>query len=115
MNRLITSVICGLVGINTMLYADASRPKLVVGIMIDQLRTDYIEYLQNLFGEKGFNKLMKDGAFLKDVDFKVNGLDKVSGTAMIYTGGYPRHNGVTSSRCMIPMCATWCPHFRMPP
>ena len=35
MNRLITSVICGLVGINTMLYADASRPKLVVGIMID--------------------------------------------------------------------------------
>lgn len=87
MNRLITSVICGLVGINTMLYADASRPKLVVGIMIDQLRTDYIEYLQNLFGEKGFNKLMKDGAFLKDVDFKVNGLDKVSGTAMIYTGG----------------------------
>lgn len=102
MNRLITSVICGLVGINTMLYADASRPKLVVGIMIDQLRTDYIEYLQNLFGEKGFNKLMKDGAFLKDVDFKVNGLDKVSGTAMIYTGGYPRHNGVTSSKVYDP-------------
>ncbi len=102
MNRLITSVICGLVGINTMLYADASRPKLVVGIMIDQLRTDYIEYLQNLFGEKGFNKLMKDGAFLKDVDFKVNGLDNVSGTAMIYTGGYPRHNGVTSSKVYDP-------------
>lgn len=102
MNRLITSVICGLVGINTMLYADASRPKLVVGIMVDQLRTDYIEYLQNLFGEKGFKKLMKDGAFLRDVDFKVNALDKASGTAMIYTGGYPRHNGITSSKVYDP-------------
>ena len=49
MNRLITSVICGLMGINTMLCADPSRPRLVVGIMVDQLRTDYIEYLQNLF------------------------------------------------------------------
>lgn len=109
MNRLITSVICGLVGINTMLYADASRPKLVVGIMIDQLRTDYIEYLQNLFGEKGFKKLMKDGAFLKDVDFKVNGLDVASGTAMIYTGGYPRHNGVSSSKVYDPAAKDMIP------
>lgn len=80
-----------------MLSADPSRPRLVVGIMVDQLRTDYIEYLQGLFGEKGFRRLMKDGAFLKDVDFKVPGLDKVSGTALIYTGGYPRHNGVTAA------------------
>lgn len=61
MNRLLTTVICGLVGINTMLSADPTRPKLVVGIMVDQLRTDYIETLQNLFGEKGFKKLMKEG------------------------------------------------------
>ena len=97
MNRLITSVICSLVGINTMLAVDPSRPRLVVGIMVDQLRTDYIEYLQNLFGEKGFRRLMKDGAFLKDVDFKVPGLDKVSGTAMIYTGAYPRMNGISAA------------------
>lgn len=102
MNRLLTSVICGLVGINTMLCADPSRPKLVVGIVVDQLRTDYIEYLQNLFGENGFRKLMKDGAFLKDVDFKVSGLDMVSGTAMVCTGGYPRHNGVAGARVFNP-------------
>lgn len=97
MNRLITTVICGLVGINTILAADPSRPKIVVGIMVDQLRTDYMESLQNLFGEKGFKKLMKEGAFLRNVDFKVGGLDRASGTAMIYTGSYPRQNGVASS------------------
>lgn len=96
MNRLITSVICGLVGINTMLSADPSRPKLVVGIVVDQLRTDYIEYLQNLFGEGGFRKLMKEGAFLRNVDFKMNSLDKASGTAMVYTGSYPRYTGVAA-------------------
>ncbi|MDE5712497.1 MAG: alkaline phosphatase family protein [Muribaculaceae bacterium] len=114
MNRLITSVICGLVGINTMLHADPSRPKLVVGIMIDQLRTDYIEYLQNLFGEKGFKKLMKDGAFLKDVDFKVPGLDPASGTAMIYTGGYPRHNGVTAAKVYDPVSKDMVPTLHDP-
>lgn len=97
MNRLITSVICGLVGINTMLCADPTRPRIVVGIMVDQLRTDYIESLQGLFGEKGFRKLMKEGAFLKNVDFKVGNLDRASGTAMVYTGSYPRENGVASA------------------
>ena len=61
MNRLITTVICSPVGINSMLAVDPSRPKIVVGIMVDQLRTDYIESLQNLFGEKGFKKLMREG------------------------------------------------------
>lgn len=97
MKRLLTSVICGLVGINTILAADPSRPKLVVGIVVDQLRTDYIEYLQNLFGENGFRKLMKEGAFLRNVDYKVGGLDKASATAMVYTGAYPRQTGVAAS------------------
>lgn len=114
MNRLITSVLFGLVGINTMLSADPSRPRLVVGIVIDQLRTDYIEYLQNLFGEKGFKKLMREGAFIKDVDFKVSGLDVASGTAMIYTGGYPRHNGVSSSKVFDPTVKDMVPALHDP-
>lgn len=107
MNRLITSVICGLVGINSMLCADPSRPRLVVGIMVDQLRTDYIESLKSLFGEKGFNKLLSQGAFLKDVDFKVNNLDRASGTAMIYTGGFPRHTGVSAAMVYDPENREW--------
>lgn len=111
MKRLLTSVICGLVGINTILAIDPSRPKLVVGIVVDQMRTDYIEYLQNLFGERGFRKLMKEGAFLRNVDYKVQGLDKASGTAMIYTGAYPRHNGVTASSVYDPATQLMKPVF----
>lgn len=114
MNRLLTTVICGLVGINTMLSADPTRPKLVVGIMVDQLRTDYIETLQNLFGEKGFKKLMKEGAFLKNVDFKVSNLDAASGTAMIYTGGYPRQTGIASAMVYDPSTAGMVPALNDP-
>ena len=38
------------------------RPTLVVGIVIDQLRSDYIELLQQRFSDSGFNRLISDGA-----------------------------------------------------
>ncbi len=97
MNRLITSVLFGLVGLNTVIMADPSRPRLVVGIVVDQLRTDYLDYLRSLFGESGFNRLMKEGVYMRDVDFKADGLDIVSATAMIYTGNYPNSTGVPAS------------------
>ncbi len=106
MNRLITSVICGLVTITTVTQANAARPKLVVGIVVDQLRTDYIEHLRDVFGEGGF-KLLADGSLmLEDVDFNVDGLDAASATAMIYTGNYPSMTGVPSSRVYDPATRT---------
>jgi len=97
MNRLVTSVIFGLVTINTVMMADPTRPKLVVGIVVDQLRTDYVEYLQSLFGEKGFKRLMKDGRYIRNVDFRSAGIDAVSATAVAYTGAYPNASGITGS------------------
>lgn len=94
MNRLLTTVLCSLVTIGTVIQADPSRPKLVVGIVVDQLRTDYIEYLRDLFGEDGFNRLIKEGAYLRNVDFGVPGVDRASATALLYTGAPPSRNGV---------------------
>lgn len=102
MNRLITSVLFGLVGLNTVIMADPSRPRLVVGIIVDQLRTDYLDYLRSLFGENGFNRLMKEGVYLRDVDFKAEGLDAVSATAMICTGNYPNATGVPGTAVFRP-------------
>lgn len=73
------------------------RPRLVVGIVVDQLRTDYIEYLQSYFGERGFKTLLRDAVYMRDVDFKVPGLDAASATAMLQTGAYPSQTGVPSA------------------
>lgn len=96
MNRLITSVLVGLVGLNAVLQADPTKPKLVVGIMVDQLRTDYIDYLRDLFGERGLKLLADSGLNLRNVDFGVAGLNGGVATAEVMSGAYPRTNGVTS-------------------
>lgn len=79
------------------MQADQSRPRLVVGIVVDQLRTDYIEQLQGYFGEKGFKTLLADGVYMPDVDFKVRPADAASATAMLYTGAYPAFTGVPAA------------------
>lgn len=102
MNRFLTSVVVGLAGIQGLSLEASSRPKLVVGIVVDQLRTDYLELLQDKFGPGGFRRLMEQGAFFKDVDFKVPSPDGASATAILQTGTYPRQNGVAGYRIYSP-------------
>lgn len=95
MNRLLTTVAISLAGIQGIALAQESRPKLVVGIMVDQLRTDYLEDLRDMLGPGGFKRLMDGAIYLKDVDFNVLPRDVASATAIVQTGTYPRYNGVT--------------------
>ena len=97
MNRLLSTIVVGLAGIQGVTLAAASRPKLVVGIMVDQLRTDYLEDLYELFGSGGFRRLMDQGLYLKDVDYEIPGSDSATATAVIQTGTYPRYNGIVGA------------------
>lgn len=96
-SKLVTSLMMALMVINPAVSSPSARPKLVVGIVIDQLRTDYLQYLESLFGESGFRRLMNEGLFLKQVDFNADVNDPVASTAIIYTGNYPMVNGISSS------------------
>lgn len=69
----------------------------MVGIVVDQLRTDYIEYLQDYFGERGFKTLLGDAMYMRDVDFKGIDLDAAGATALLCTGAYPSQTGVPAS------------------
>lgn len=98
MNRFLTSVLCGLVGISTVAMADPTRPKLVVGIMVDQLRTDYIDFLSSRFGKEGFNLLRSQGLYLKNLDYNVKDLDVVNSTAILYTGNFAPVSGIPAEK-----------------
>lgn len=69
----------------------------MVGIVVDQLRTDYIELLQDYLGERGFKALLRDGVYMRDVDFKTHRLDAASATALLCTGAYPSQTGVPAA------------------
>ncbi|MCH5226618.1 MAG: alkaline phosphatase family protein [Muribaculaceae bacterium] len=111
MNRLLTTFVVGLAGIQGITLAAESRPKLVVGIMVDQLRTDYLESLRDMFGNGGFRRLMHDGIYLKDVDFVVPGGDASSASAIVQTGSYPRMNGISGAMIYDPSSKMLKPIF----
>ena len=78
----------------------APTPRLVVGLTIDQLRTDYIEAFSSLYGERGFKRLMKEGRFYCNAEFDFIHADKASSVAAIYTGTTPYYNGIPGERWM---------------
>ena len=112
MNRLFTSVVVGLAGIQGITLAAESRPKLVVGILVDQLRTDYLDNLKDMFGTGGFRRLMESGVYLKDVDFIVPGNDSGSAASIIQTGAYPRYTGITGKMVYDPSVKGIVPVFK---
>lgn len=74
----------------------------MVGIVVDQLRTDYIELLHDRLGQQGFRSLMRDGVYMRDVDFVVPSLDAANSSAMIFTGAYPAQTGVPAASLFDP-------------
>jgi hypothetical protein len=71
-------------------------PKVVVGLTIDQLRTDYMEAFSSLYGEKGFKRLWKEGKVYLNVDYTFSDPDRSSAIAALYTGTTPSLNGIIS-------------------
>lgn len=78
------------------------RPKLVVVLVIDQFRADYLTRYQSEFinpgaqGEVGgFNYLMKTGAYFPFAEYDVLQCVTCSGHAMISTGSHPVQNGIS--------------------
>ena len=58
--RILTSLLTVIVLTGLQAQNVPAVPKLVVGLTIDQLRTDYIEAFSALYGERGFKRLWKD-------------------------------------------------------
>lgn len=97
MKGLLTSIITVLTFTGLQAQPQQTSPKLVVGLTIDQLRTDYIEAFSALYGEKGFRRLWKEGRVYKNAEFSFSNPDRASSVASIYTGTVPTVNGITGA------------------
>lgn len=69
------------------------QPKLVLGIVVEDLQEEYINLLRKYFTQGGFNRLLNNGVLLQNVDFGPN-LDATAATALLYTGAAPSVNGI---------------------
>jgi len=73
------------------------KPKLVVGIVVDQMRYDYLTRFENKYGNRGFNRLISEGYNCKNHHFNYIPTYTAPGHASIYTGTTPRYHGVISN------------------
>ncbi len=73
------------------------KPKLIVGIVIDQMRYDYITRYWNKLGENGFKKLVNQGYNCTNTHYNYVPTYTGPGHASIYTGTTPAAHGIISN------------------
>ena len=76
---------------------EVTRPKLVVGIVIDQMRYDYLYKYEKFYNEDGFKKLMKEGSNFTFAHYDYVPTYTGPGHSAIYTGTTPYYNGIISN------------------
>ena len=77
--------------------ASALRPKLVVAIVIDQFRADYLTRFEPYFGETGFKRLARRGAAWTG-HYGHYATYTGPGHALILSGSYPDINGIGANK-----------------
>jgi len=77
-----------------------ARPKLVVVIVIDQFRGDYLERYRDQFGDGGFRVFLDRGAYFTDCNYDYANTRTAPGHATLFTGSYTSGHGIVANE--------WC-------
>ena len=70
------------------------KPKLVVGIVVDQMRYDYLTRFYDHFGNDGFKRLVEEGFNCKNNHFNYAPTSTGPGHTSVYTGATPSIHGI---------------------
>ncbi|HNR06934.1 MAG TPA: alkaline phosphatase family protein [Saprospiraceae bacterium] len=70
------------------------RPKLVVGIVVDQMRHDYLYRYWDQYGEGGFKRILNEGFSCENAHYNYVPTVTGPGHASIYTGTTPAFHGL---------------------
>ena len=74
-----------------------AHPKLVVGVVVDQMRYDYLTRFWDRFGEDGFRRLVSEGFNFRNNHFNYIPTYTGPGHASVYTGSAPQTHGIISN------------------
>src|SRR5690554_1606731 len=75
-------------------FSPHSNPKLVVGIVVDQMRYDYITRFWDRYQTNGFKRLVGEGFNMKNAHFNYIPTYTGPGHASVWTGGSPKVHGI---------------------
>ncbi len=74
----------------------SENPRLVVGIVIEQMRSDYISRFWDKFGNGGFKRLINEGTYCRNASYDYFHTQTAVGYATVYTGSMPASHGIVA-------------------
>ncbi|MFY1047357.1 alkaline phosphatase PafA [Chryseobacterium sp. GP-SGM7] len=77
--------------------SQVERPKLVVGLVIDQMRWDYLYRYYSKYGNDGFKRLLNKGYSLNNIHIPYVPTVTALGHTSIYTGSVPAIHGIAGN------------------
>lgn len=80
--------------INCSAQSITEKPKLVVGIVVDQMKQEYLTRFYGNFGEGGFKRLAEEGFMARNAHYNYASTSTGPGHASIYTGTTPSVHGI---------------------
>jgi predicted AlkP superfamily pyrophosphatase or phosphodiesterase len=78
-------------------FSQIARPKLVVGLVIDQMRWDFLYRYNDLYSATGFKRLLKDGFSAENTLIPYMPTYTAPGHTCIYTGSVPAIHGIVGN------------------
>ena len=74
----------------------SESPRLIIGIVVEQMRSDYIARFWDKLGEGGFKKLINEGTYCRNASYDYFFTQTSVGHATIYTGAEPSSHGIVA-------------------
>jgi predicted AlkP superfamily pyrophosphatase or phosphodiesterase len=74
------------------------EPKLIIALVVDQMRYDFIYRYWEKFEENGIRKLVGSGTFCKNASYNYLINETAVGHSTISTGALPSHHGIISNK-----------------
>jgi hypothetical protein len=83
--------------ITVMANAQTTKPKLVVGIVVDQMRHEYLQRFESKYEDQGFKRMINEGFEARNNHYNYIPTYTAPGHASIYTGTTPRYHGIIAN------------------
>lgn len=87
-------------GISNNIYSQKPQdnPKLVIGVIVDQMRPEYLYRFQDKFSNDGFKRLMSNGFVCRNTHYNYIPTKTAPGHASVYTGTTPKYHGIIANK-----------------
>ncbi|WP_313376335.1 alkaline phosphatase PafA [Chishuiella sp.] len=100
-NKTFLSVLGLFAGLSLYAQQEVNRPKLVVGIVVDQMRWDYLYRYQDRYSNGGFKRLLNEGFSSENTYIPYIPTVTAIGHSSIYTGSVPAIHGIAGNDFII--------------